>query len=72
MITGKKKSKIQLAREIIANLRRDMHRPATPKATPLQFIEAEPFMPMPMASSSSNRTHRPRPIQAASFSSGNL
>jgi hypothetical protein len=43
----KKKSRIQMAREIIANLRRGMNRP--PAAEPRNNLtEATPFVPMPL------------------------
>jgi hypothetical protein len=43
----KKKSSIQLAREIIANLRRGMNRPAAPQPQN-NLPDATPFMPAPM------------------------
>jgi hypothetical protein len=64
-ITFKKKSKIELAREIIAGLRRDMQRPAKP--TELRLSEAEPFMPVAMAVSRPTRPHRPRPLETSHF-----
>lgn len=59
MHTKKKKSKIELAREIIANLRMGMNRePAQAAGTAMRV---EPFMPMPMASPS----RRPRQLQTS-------
>ena len=48
----KKKSKIELAREIIANLRRGMNRQPGKQTTVTAVREVEPFMSMPMASNS--------------------
>ena len=49
MNTKKKKSKIELAREIIANLRRGMNRQPANLTTVTAIRDVEPFMPMPMA-----------------------
>jgi hypothetical protein len=43
----KKKSRIEMAREIIANLRLGMNRPAT-KPPRQNVYEATPFMPQPL------------------------
>lgn len=56
MNTKKKKSKIELAREIIANLRRGMNRQPGNQTNGNTLREVEPFTPMPMASQS----RRPR------------
>jgi len=42
-----KKSRIELAREIIANLRRGMNRPSMEQKSADKLREAEPFLPMP-------------------------
>jgi hypothetical protein len=42
-----KKSRIELAREIIANLRRGMNRPEASEKKSSAVLTAEPFMPMP-------------------------
>jgi hypothetical protein len=53
-----KKSKIELAREIIANLRRGMNRPQAPVIKNINLPEATPFMPTPMATSRPRRAHQ--------------
>jgi len=44
----KKKSRKELAREIIANLRRGMNRPPLGASERKDFPEPTPFMPMPL------------------------
>ena len=44
----KKKSRIELAREIIAHLRQGMNRPPVTQPTRNSLPEATPFMPSPM------------------------
>jgi hypothetical protein len=44
----KKKSRRELAREIIANLRRGMNRPPLDTSQRKNFPEPTPFMPMPL------------------------
>jgi hypothetical protein len=52
----KKKSRIELAREIIANLRHGMNRQPAERAEQSNLqIEATPFMPAPMARPGRNR-----------------
>jgi hypothetical protein len=47
-VMKKKKSRIQLAREIIAHLRQGMNRPLPTQPTRSSLSEATPFMPSPM------------------------
>jgi hypothetical protein len=63
----KKKSRTQLAREIIANLRLGMNRPlATEPRNSLP--EATPFMPMPFARSVPfGRSRRSNQLQTSHF-----
>jgi len=44
----KKKSRRELAREIIANLRRGMNRPPLEASERREIPAPEPFMPMPL------------------------
>jgi hypothetical protein len=55
-----KKSRKELAREIIANLRRGMNRPLTRETTDKPLLEATPFMPQPLP-----RPSRPRSLQTS-------
>jgi len=55
-----KKSRKELAREIIANLRRGMNRPLNREATDKALFEATPFLPQPLP-----RPSRPRPLQTS-------
>jgi hypothetical protein len=55
-----KKSRKELAREIIANLRRGMNRPLTRETTGKPLPEATPFMPQPLL-----RPSRPRQLQTS-------
>jgi hypothetical protein len=55
-----KKSRIELAREIIASLRRGMNRPPIDASAPKDFPKATPFMPMPFV-----RNNRSRQIQTS-------
>jgi hypothetical protein len=57
-----KKSRIELAREIIANLRRGMNRPMKSESLRNGQTEITPFLPMPMPTSRSNRS---RPLQTS-------
>jgi hypothetical protein len=50
-----KKSRKELAREIIANLRRGLKRPLTDETTRMSLPEATPFMPLPMVRPSRTR-----------------
>ena len=54
----KKKSRIQLAREIIANLRRGMNRPLAKPPLRDSLPEATPFMPQPMPIARSKRSNQ--------------
>jgi hypothetical protein len=58
----KKKSRKELAREIIANLRRGMGRPPLDEAARKQTPEATPFMPMPLI-----RSKRTGQLQTSHF-----
>jgi hypothetical protein len=61
-VMKKKKSRIELAREIIANLRRGMNRqPAQPTAQNNLHVEPTPFMPAPMPRPARNN----RPLHAS-------
>jgi len=61
----KKKSRIELAREIIANLRRGMNRPAAKDSgSSHAALEATPFMPMPMVRTIAT-SRRPRQLQTS-------
>jgi hypothetical protein len=60
----KKKSRIELAREIIANLRRGMNRTPTAETKHSTLPEATPFLPMPMPAS---RPRRPHQLQTSHF-----
>jgi hypothetical protein len=60
----KKKSRIELARDIIANLRRGMNRqPARPVAENNLHIEPTPFTPAPMPRPSRGSSNN-RPLHA--------
>ena len=54
----KKKSRIEMAREIIANLRLGMNRPAAAEPMRNSLCEATPFMPMPMNIVRSKRSNQ--------------
>jgi hypothetical protein len=56
----KKKSRIELAREIIANLRRGMNRPLNNQVARNVQAEATPFTPMQF-----NRPKRPSQLQTS-------
>jgi hypothetical protein len=56
----KKKSRIELAREIIANLRRGMNRPLNNGQASHNQREATPFTPM-----NTNRPKRPNQLQTS-------
>jgi hypothetical protein len=56
----KKKSRRELAREIIANLRMGMNRPPKSEQQHKNPPDAPPFMPMPLV-----RPGRPRPLQTS-------
>jgi hypothetical protein len=51
----KKKSRKELAREIIANLRRGMNRPPIDESAPKDLPKATPFLPMPFVRNSRSR-----------------
>jgi hypothetical protein len=55
-----KKSRKELAREIIAILRRGMNRPLTRETTGKPLAEVTPFIPLPML-----RPSRPRQLQTS-------
>ena len=57
-----KKSRRELAREIIANLRRGMNRPLVNETLRKPLLEATPFMPLPLV-----RPSRTRQLQTAHF-----
>ena len=54
----KKKSRRELAREIIAHLRQGMNRPSVEGQAPKVFIEATPFLPVPYVRSSPRRARQ--------------
>lgn len=54
-----KKSRIELAREIIANLRRGMNREPKTESVASQHMEATPFTPAPLAHASARPSRRP-------------
>jgi hypothetical protein len=56
----KKKSRIELAREIIANLRSGMNRPLNNEVARNNQMEATPFTPMQF-----NRPKRPNQLQTS-------
>lgn len=60
----KKKSRIELAREIIANLRRGMNRPEAAEPKQALLIEATPFMPLATAPATRPRRSHPQPLQS--------
>jgi hypothetical protein len=62
----KKKSRLELAREIIANLRMGMNRPANAQPVRNARLEATPFMPVPMTISHP-RTKRSHTLQTSHF-----
>jgi hypothetical protein len=55
-----KKSRKELAREIIANLRRGLNRPLPKETTGKHLSQATPFIPLPML-----RPSRTRPLQTS-------
>jgi hypothetical protein len=55
-----KKSRKELARQIIANLRRGINRPLNRETTDKPLPEATPFLPQPLL-----RPSRPRPLQTS-------
>jgi hypothetical protein len=55
-----KKSRKELAREIIANLRRGLNRPLSRTTTDKPLPEATPFLPQPLL-----RAGRPRQLQTS-------
>jgi hypothetical protein len=56
----KKKSRIEMAREIIANLRRGMNRPLNKAQAANNQLEVTPFTPM-----NTNRPKRPNQLQTS-------
>jgi hypothetical protein len=56
----KKKSRRELAREIIASLRRGMNLPPTKEAASKDVVKMTPFLPMPFV-----RNNRSRQIQTS-------
>jgi hypothetical protein len=62
--TMKKKSRIELAREIIANLRRGMNRPATKQSPSNAAGEVTPYIPMPTPRTNTS-ARRPRQLQTS-------
>jgi hypothetical protein len=62
----KKKSRMDLAREIIANLRLGMNRPANAQPVRNTRLEATPFMPVPMPVTHI-RTKRSHTLQTLPF-----
>jgi hypothetical protein len=61
----KKKSRKELAREIIASLRRGMNLPPSKEAAPKDEVKMTPFLPMPFVR---NNRSRPMPTSTPSFS----
>lgn len=62
----KKKSRLELAREIIANLRLGMNRPASAQPTHNVHLDVTPFMPVPMTVTHP-RTKRSHTLQTSHF-----
>jgi siderophore synthetase component len=56
----KKKSRIEMAREIIANLKLGLNRPVATQSMRSSFPQATPFLPMPMAIARFKRTSSAR------------
>jgi hypothetical protein len=61
----KKKSRRELAREIIANLRRGMNRPPLDASQRKDLPEPTPFMPMPLIRSTLIRSKRSGQLQTS-------
>ena len=59
----KKKSRIELAREIIANLRQGMNRPQAAEPKRSTLIEATPFMPAASTPVRPRRAHQSHSLQ---------
>jgi hypothetical protein len=61
----KKKSRIELAREIIANLRRGMNRPLNDGEARNKLAQATPIATMNVTTMNASRSKRPNQLQTS-------